>query len=221
MEGEEKSMNSDNVAQLSDRALLDHISRCERVLANSGVVQRLPDMGAEVQRRYALYTFERERRSCSSTKTRQAELASSTTGDDGQCPQNSLNESHAFESGRGGRNIFNTEAQTNVSGIDEAFRAKMMEKYRHSGVAIDVVVRNSFGSMLSELEIQRVLDEIPKNYLLTYDETQKKISQLAREERLRELERLGTLSQKQTIASRSDSVDSSDSDIPEDDSSTD
>lgn len=142
--------------------LLTHIERCQRLLANTDLARRLPDGGENLSKRLELFQDELRKR-------------------DGK---QEVNEKETEEE----------KSKLDSTGSDEEEVRKntavIVQKYRNYRVDVEAKVRKMYEGSLSEREIQKILEDIPPNYLLTFDETYEMEKKLIKERRKEELANL-------------------------------
>ncbi|KAG5483953.1 hypothetical protein CUR178_06951 [Leishmania enriettii] len=161
------------VRELSTAEIRVNLERCSRLVSQTSLLQRLRDGGESIRRRRELFSKELERRcvvETSSSDTR-AHLASSTSMED----RKQDNETALLaESARS----FTDAAQ------------EIAKKYKDQRIDVEATVRGMYEGVLSETEIQRILQSVPPRFFLTYAETCERERQLAVEARKAELHKL-------------------------------
>nr|CCC95235.1 unnamed protein product [Trypanosoma congolense IL3000] len=173
-----------DVAKLTSLELQAHVERCERLLKHPSLLSRLPDGGSEIVERRTRYLKEIERRESSgeggiSTGEAARESSDGNGGPGTPTPQVEM----VAENGDVRLNkapLATYEEEARVIG----------ERYRHSKVPVEAIVRRTFGGSLCEAEIQRILSDVPHNFFLTHDETIRMERRLMEEERAEMLRRL-------------------------------
>lgn len=149
-------------------AVLGQIERCRRLLSNPQMLLRLPDKGESVKARMRFLSEELEG----------ADKLDKNLGPSACIIEEACCEDCAEEE--------NTVEKREEEGITE--------KYQNYRCSIEDKIREIYEGVLTEKEMQRILDDIPANYLLTLPETQEMSKSLLHERRKYEMEklRLGT-----------------------------
>ncbi|ESL08462.1 hypothetical protein TRSC58_03835 [Trypanosoma rangeli SC58] len=193
----------DDVRKMTSSALQVHIQRCERLLSHPTILGRLPDGGAAIRDRHALYVAERSRREAagdtSSGTTEQDAAEEAVRQVEQQVSQMTISPEAASKQTTERRAECNASLNTGEWSVEEGERAAesyedaaraIGEKHRHSRVPVETIVRQTFGGSLCEAEIQRMLHDVPPNFFLTYEETISMQRRLLAEERQEALKRL-------------------------------
>lgn len=138
------------------------LERCRRLLSNAELMLRLPDKGESLKKRMSslIAWAEREEK------------------DSGTFTIVSVDE--------GGLR----DEKEKRSGGHEVDVMIIVEKYRNYRSSVEDRVRQMYEGALTEREIQRILQDIPANYLLTMPETEEMSRKLLQERRKYELENL-------------------------------
>ncbi|RNE99461.1 putative protein kinase [Trypanosoma rangeli] len=193
----------DDVRKMAPSALHAHIQRCERLLSHPTLLGRLPDGGAAIRGRHALYVAERSRREAvgdaSSGTTEQDAAEEAVRQVEQQICQITISPEAASKQTADKWAECHASPNTGEWGVEEGERAvesygdaarAIGEKHRHSPVPVETIVRQTFGGSLCEAEIQRMLHDVPPNFFLTYEETTSMQRRLLAEERQEALKRL-------------------------------
>lgn len=143
--------------------LVAHIDRCQRLLANQDLARRLPDGGENLSKR--LEVFKEEIRKRDATQDQENKTDNTNLKKLVEPAENNDEEFHK-----------NTAA--------------IVQKYSNYRVDVEAKVRKMYEGSLSEREIQKILEDIPSNYLLTFNETCEMEKNMIKERRKEELANL-------------------------------
>ena len=160
------------------RGLECDVERCKRILAQTSVVQRLPDRGAKLETRLAQLKKDLE------SLTISAEAAPSLCGEaasKSECPPAAATGASSSPPSHG-----RSEED------EKKFLLEMGEKYKHFRVDARDELKKTFRSQLCEEEVARMCSAVEPNYLLSYDETikmEKEIADFLRREELQAMKR--------------------------------
>lgn len=161
------------VRELSTAEIRLNLERCSRLLSQASLLQRLRDGGEGIRRRSELFTKELERR-------RTVEAANCDAS--AQLAPSTLIEALK----RDNEAAFLSESTHNST---DAAR-EIAQKYKDQRIDVEATVRRMYEGILSEGEIQRILQSVPPRFFLTYSETCEMERQLARDARKAELQNL-------------------------------
>jgi len=161
---------------LSTAELQQHVERCARLMKHAALLDRLPDHGAGIKERHLRFTEELAARA-----SRKAETPSTET---------SAEEGPSSSSAKRANEEDALRAELSSAATRLAAQAAVMKKYEDHRVSVEANVRRMYEGTLSEREIQRVIDEVPPTFFLTYRETQEMAKESAKQARRDELQRL-------------------------------
>lgn len=145
-----------------------HLHRCERLLRYPALLERLPDKGSGIRQRYEIFTTELKRRETFSEAT----------------------EPTATPSGPVDKQSEAQELSMLPEDTDAAQLHAIEQKYRDYRVPVEHHVRRMYGGSISEREIQRILEDVPPTYFMTFAETRAMEKAFAQRSRAEELQRL-------------------------------
>ncbi|SCU64277.1 uncharacterized protein TEOVI_000582000 [Trypanosoma equiperdum] len=174
-----------DVTKLTAQALQVHIERCERLMKQPALLSRLPDGGNGIRERYSKYLAEVERRK---TNGAASALTAQKDGDDEVRDEDEAQSRPAAVEGCQDEKTVGDTTTAEVTYEEEA-RA-IGERHRHFRVPVEEIVRRTFGGSLCDSELQRIINDVPPGFFLTYEETMSMERKLMEEERAETLERL-------------------------------
>ncbi|EPY43798.1 hypothetical protein AGDE_00123 [Angomonas deanei] len=150
-----------DVTTLSTAELNVHVARCDRLLGQEALLSRLPDKGEKFRVRREMY---------------QKELARRQTEE--QVPPTGKMENEQSKLAEEGVGHYREEA------------IKIGDKYKDRRVPVESTVRRMYEGVLSEQQIQKIIQEVPENFFLTRTETIEMEKENYNERRRLELARL-------------------------------
>ncbi|CCW68381.1 unnamed protein product [Phytomonas sp. Hart1] len=163
-----------------------HIERCERLIRQEALLERLPDKGAGVKHRYNAYLAEMEIRENLQKKQ--------------EFQSGNINEEKEYNKAPVGVSLENDKAHSpKVSNEKDMMRMEtnyathlriIEEKYNDVRIPVEKIVRRMYEGSLKEAEIQRILNDMPPKYFLTHRETCERAREMAKRTREKELQRL-------------------------------
>ncbi|KPI84760.1 hypothetical protein ABL78_6178 [Leptomonas seymouri] len=171
---------------MSTAELRINLERCARLIDHPSLLQRLPDHGEGIRHRHVLFTKEVERREIESAKAK-------TTTDEAPPTTEALERRR-----RDNETAQLAEASKMATSPADAAR-EIGEKYKHCRVSVEDTVRRMYEGVVSEAEVQRIVQSVPPSYFLTYEETCAMERRLAKEARRAELQKLAAESARQSL----------------------
>ncbi|AYU76899.1 hypothetical protein LdCL_110018800 [Leishmania donovani] len=161
------------VRELSTAEIRLNLERCSRLLSQASLLRRLRDGGEGIRRRSQLFAKELKRR-------HRVEAANGDAST--RLTPSTLTEALK----RDNEAAILSESTHNAT---DAAR-EIAQKYKDHRVDVEATVRRMYEGILSESEIQRILQSVPPRFFLTYAETCEMERQLARDARKAELQKL-------------------------------
>ncbi|CCW63535.1 unnamed protein product [Phytomonas sp. EM1] len=190
MSGVSNSASASPQEKLPDTSIMQtaelraHIERCERLMRQEALLERLPDRGAGVKHRYSIYTAELERRK------NEQELQNGENNAEKEGCGSSVGAPLGVGKVNSPAKVRNEETMPYMDPNYATQLRIIEEKYQDVRIPVEKIVRRMYEGSLSETEIQRILKDIPPKYFLTHRETCERMRELARRAREEELQKL-------------------------------